>query len=285
MANKTILITNDNKNTLTSFNKIEANPYDDFQKQKNNFKRNSFKNKINDFEISFNPFVSAASQILKYVNETMDNNEEDMNKIHENCIQKINFYGENALKLGSENTEILVTRYILCTFTDELMGINFSKYSKNWSNNSLLNFFHKETYGGENFFHLLDKFLKTPAKYIHILELMYFCLALGFEGRYRIIDRGEIELNNIKESLYRQIKIVQGTDSYKFYTKQEASKVKYRLFTKVPYLFLFFGILILICAVYLVLTFSLSQQNDEFLSRIENKLETIDIKKGIKNYV
>lgn len=282
MPNKTILISGDNS-SLTNFNKLDTNPYDDFKKQKSAFKRNSFKNKIDDFEISFNPFISSASQVLKYVLDVMESDEENIEEVHENCIAKINLYGENTLKLGIENTETLVTRYILCTFMDELMGINFSKYSQNWSRNNLLNIFHKETYGGENFFHLLDRFLKTPAKYIHILELMYLCLALGFEGRYRVINRGEIELNSIKDSLYKQIKIVQGRESYKFYTKQEASNVKFRLFNKVPYLFLFIGVFSFICVVYIIFTFSLSQQNDAFIDRIENKLTNTSINKENRN--
>ncbi len=68
---------------------------------------------------------------------------------------------------------------------------------------------------------------------------MYICMALGFEGKYRVIDRGEVELNNIKDSLFRQIKIVKGRDPYTFYTSQEPSKDKYRLLIK--YLILFFS--------------------------------------------
>lgn len=53
-----------------------------------------------------------------------------------------------------------------------------------WSKISLLSSFHNETFGGEKFFQLLDRLSKNPVKHLPMLELMYLCLALGFEGKY-----------------------------------------------------------------------------------------------------
>ncbi len=282
MSGKTIIISNDiNNNSLTNFNKVDVNPYDNYQKQYSTFRRNSPQNaKANDYEISFNPFLSASSHLFKYTIQIMDHKLDNSNidDIKDQLISKINAYDENALKLGIENTEVLVTRYILCTFIDEMITTSNIENKNNWSRNSLLNIFHKESYGGENFFHLLDKFLKTPAKYIHILEFMYVCLALGFQGKYRVNDRGSVELSNIKDSLFRQIKIVQGRDPFTFYTKQEPSQDKFRLFDKVSYPMLFLGSLLLLTVIYSILTFSLSQQNEDFLMNVFNKkIEKIEL--------
>jgi len=275
MSNKTILISNNKKgnDSLTNFHQVQTSPYDNFPKQQSTFKRKRrTSNNSNDYEISFNPFISSSSSIFKYVLELKENQDtNDIHTVREDLVAKVNIYNESILKHGIDNTEILVTRYILCTFIDELVNISYLGQSDNWSNNSLLSIFHNETYGGENFFHLLDKFLKTPAKYIHILELMYTCLALGFEGRYRVIDRGEIELNNIKDSLFKQIKIVQGRDPLTFYTNQEPAKDRYRLFNKVSYPILFLSILSLLIIIYTSLTFSLKQQNENFYEVLENK--------------
>jgi type VI secretion system protein ImpK len=275
MSNKTILISNEtnNSNTLTNFNKVDMDPYDNFNKQSSAFRRNNSYSKQNVYEISFNPFLSASSQLFKYVLDISESNDNsfDINIVRDDLISKMNLYDESALKLGINNSEVLVTRYILCTFIDEFMNKSILGTNSNWSSNSLLNIFHKESYGGENFFHLLDKFLKAPAKYIHILELMYICMALGFEGKYRVISRGEIELNNIKDSLFRQIKIVQGRDAYTFYTNQQPSKNKFRLFNKVSYPTLIFGVLILVSMTYAILTLTLNSENNNFLEIIENK--------------
>ena len=39
---------------------------------------------------------------------------------------------------------------------------------------------------------------------------MYLCLALGFEGKYRVMERGGVELEVIRDALYRQIRHVRG---------------------------------------------------------------------------
>jgi len=280
MSNKTILVSKNGQNptSLTSFNKVESSPYDNFEKQKSTFKRNRSANKGNDYNISFNPFINAASPLFRSCLELkFSQNITDVDDLREEFINKINLYNDSALKNGIDNTEVLVTRYLLCTYVDELVNTTYIGSENNWSNNSLLSIFHNETYGGENFFHLLDKFLKAPAKYIHILELMYTCLALGFEGKYRVMDRGQIELNNIKDSLFRQIKIVKGREPMTFYTKQEPAKNKYRLFSKVSYPLLFLSIFLLLVVVYSSLTYALHQQDNEFLNTIKKDYKVFEI--------
>ncbi|MNF71230.1 hypothetical protein D3C84_531760 [compost metagenome] len=41
-----------------------------------------------------------------------------------------------------------------------------------------------------------------------MLELMYVCLSLGFEGKYRIQARGLLELENLRDALFRQIRLI-----------------------------------------------------------------------------
>ncbi len=75
---------------------------------------------------------------------------------------------------------------------------------------SLLSRFHNETFGGEKFFELLERLSRDPIKHLALLELMYVCLALGFEGKYRVMERGLLQLDGIRDALYRQIIHVRG---------------------------------------------------------------------------
>ena len=50
--------------------------------------------------------------------------------------------------------------------------------------------FHNETWGGEKVFQLLAKLAQDVPTHRHLLELIYIVLALGFEGRYRVVDNG-----------------------------------------------------------------------------------------------
>ncbi len=122
------------------------------ENKKSVFKRRPMR-KANEYEISFNPFITAASPLLRTVLQMKESLEkENVYEIREELVGKINLYNETAVKYGIEENEILVTRYVLCTFTDELMNSTYLGRENNWSNNSLLSIFHNETYGGENFF-------------------------------------------------------------------------------------------------------------------------------------
>ena len=57
---------------------------------------------------------------------------------------------------------------------------------------------------------MLDRLSKNPAKHLPMLELMYLCLSLGFEGKYRVQARGMLELDGIRDALYRQIRQLRG---------------------------------------------------------------------------
>ena len=50
-----------------------------------------------------------------------------------------------------------------------------------WTSNGLLVTFHNETWAVK-FFQLLAKLSQNPRQHILLLELIYFCLLLGFEG-------------------------------------------------------------------------------------------------------
>lgn len=65
--------------------------------------------------------------------------------------------------------------------------------------------FHNETSGGEKVFLILDRLLQAPAQNIDSLELIYLCLSLGFEGKYKLNDRGRQELDALMNNLYQSI--------------------------------------------------------------------------------
>src|SRR5690606_2760817 len=75
---------------------------------------------------------------------------------------------------------------------------------------SLLSQFHNETWGGEKFFLMLDRAIREPARNLALLEFLYVCLALGFEGKYRVLERGRAQLDQVRDNLYRTLRQVRG---------------------------------------------------------------------------
>ena len=86
--------------------------------------------------------------------------------------------------------DAIVARYVLCTFVDSAVLNTPWGAQGDWAGQSLLVIFHKEVSGGEKFFSILDRLRSNPSRYIDLIELVYVCLALGYEGKYRHDPQG-----------------------------------------------------------------------------------------------
>src|SRR5690554_7013039 len=163
------------------------------------------------FNISVNPLVAAASPVLSELVRLKHNTEsEDLAALKERLSAEVKLFEHRALQEGVENSQVMATRYVLCTAIDEAVVTTPWGNESEWSQMSLLSSFHNETFGGEKFFQLLERLSRNPVKHLHLLKLMYLCLSLGFEGKYRVMPRGTLELEVIRDSLYRQIRQLRG---------------------------------------------------------------------------
>ncbi len=105
---------------------------------------------------------------------------------------------------------IIGARYCLCTALDEAAALTPWGSRGVWPGQGLLVTFHNETWGGEKFFQLLACLSQNPREQIVLLELINYCLQLGFEGRYRVLDNGRSQLETIKQRLLQMIRSVRG---------------------------------------------------------------------------
>ncbi|WP_026872201.1 type IVB secretion system protein IcmH/DotU [Inquilinus limosus] len=129
----------------------------------------------------------------------------DVQLLRERVVSEIRAFERNALAAGATADAIRAARYGLCATIDDLV-LNTPWGSQSlWTKQSMVSTFYNETWGGERFFDILDHLMKDPERTLDILELYYVCLALGFEGRYRVEGRGPARLAEIRDSLYRAI--------------------------------------------------------------------------------
>ena len=92
--------------------------------------------------------------------------------------------------------------YALCASLDDVVLNTPWGSSGAWAARSLVSTFHQEVRSGERFFDLLSQLRQNPGTFLPVLELMYLCLSLGFQGRYRLSPRGPGELDRLREDLY-----------------------------------------------------------------------------------
>lgn len=154
-----------------------------------------------------NPLVNAASTLLAVFEKTHNTvSHPNVGGLHQRLVNELKAFEVRAKEQGIKPEIVLSARYVLCTVLDEAVLNTPWGAESAWTQRTLLSIFHNETSGGEKFFLILDRMRDTPAENLYILELMYICISLGFEGKYRVIHRGRDMLEQIRDELYRIIR-------------------------------------------------------------------------------
>jgi len=163
------------------------------------------------FDIGINPLVSAAAPLLSAIVDIKSSAEQrSLSVLKTRLVEHLRHFEARSLEVGVDNGQVMAARYVLCTVADEAVVTTAWGNESEWSTISLLSSLHNETFGGEKFFQLLENMGRNPMKHLPMLELMYICLSLGFEGKFRVQARGHIELDAIRDGLYRQIRQLRG---------------------------------------------------------------------------
>ncbi|OEY65824.1 type IVB secretion system protein IcmH/DotU [Marinobacter sp. X15-166B] len=119
------------------------------------------------------------------------------------------------LEGGCEPATVVAYRYVLCTFIDEaVLGTDWGAHSV-WSQQSLLSRFHNETWGGEKVFAILSRMRQDPSRHRDMLEFIFVCLCLGFEGRYKVMSNGREDCEQILSELHELLQTL-ATDASPF---------------------------------------------------------------------
>ncbi len=145
------------------------------------------------------PLLNKASQ-MKYFQSKVSTQE-----VLNGLRKDIEVFEEIAEEKGVRYETIKAARYCLCTLLDEFAAKN-SWADQEWAAHSLLVTFHNETWGGEQFFKLIDRVKQEPLKNINLIELMYYCLVLGYMGKYQVLNNGKVSIENIKKELEKIIR-------------------------------------------------------------------------------
>lgn len=161
-----------------------------------------------------NPLVASANTLLNLIPQirAMASNS-DPEGFQRLLLANIREFERGAGVAGVPIETVIGARYCLCTVVDEAAAQTPWGGSGVWPKFSLLVALHNETWGGEKFFQLLAKLVQTPHQHIDLIELMYFCLMLGFEGRYRVIENGSSQLETLKARLLALIESTRGDRS------------------------------------------------------------------------
>ena len=158
-------------------------------------------------ETGINPLVAAASSLLGLAIRLKNRaSHSDVEGLHGRVVNEVKKFERAALNSGASPEAVRAARYALCATVDDLV-LNTPWGSRSlWTTRSMVGTFHNELSGGERFYDILSHLEKNPGRNTDVLELMYLCLTLGFEGRYRIEQRGSSEHGQIRDGLFRVVR-------------------------------------------------------------------------------
>lgn len=154
-----------------------------------------------------NPIVQAAAPLLTLgARLSTVVQQANIATLRQQAVQEIRACEERMRTGGVPPEDSVVARYVVCTFVDSAVLNTPWGAQGDWAGQSLLVIFHKEVSGGEKFFEILERLRANPARYIDLIELVYLCLALGYEGKYRHDPTGAGRLSELQHDLFRLIR-------------------------------------------------------------------------------
>src|SRR5580765_2270853 len=156
--------------------------------------------------IGLNPLVQAASPLLLLAAQMRDTVSMDVAGLRRHAMDEIRRFEEQARQAGIPSEVVLSARYTLCAGLDEAVLSTPWGNQREWSQHPLLVALHREAWGGEKFFDMLDRISQDVGRYIDLMELQYLALAFGFAGKYQVQERGQDQLQDVQRALYRRIR-------------------------------------------------------------------------------
>jgi len=123
-------------------------------------------------------------------------------------------YEQQCYAQGFSNEVVEESKFALCAYIDECIRNKGGELYEFWSNESLSLTYFKDSIAGETFYLRLQELQKRPYENISIIEVYYLCLALGFEGHYKLTDPGKAQ--EVQRSLWKLIESISGHTSNSF---------------------------------------------------------------------
>ena len=160
--------------------------------------------------IGENPLLHSAAPLFSLVSRLPQiHYPEKIQALHQSLTHEISAFERKAQTLNCQTETILVARYVLCALIDERLVLHTQGSDKPWGQHQLLSTFQNDQAVEKRFFVIIERLQTMPERYINLLELIFFCLKLGFKGQFLQQDTHS-KLHNIIEHLYATIRLERG---------------------------------------------------------------------------
>lgn len=225
---------------------------------------------------SLNPLIDAATPLFGLILRIQDLEhydtidqlynrvQGDIAAIHEEIRQHSKHYDEPTQ---------LSYRYCLCAFIDETVMATTWGTQSIWAQRSLLSSYHEETWGGEKVFVILERMLMEPERYSDMLEFLYLCLALGFKGKYGVVENGREQLDSLIQKLHHILREQKGDPiDHLIAPTDNISQKKYKVKRQLPLWTVWLSLGIVLVSAYSYYAIRLNHITDNVVQELDQVL-------------
>lgn len=132
----------------------------------------------------------------------------DVQQLRANVAAMFAAIERDARAAAIATEDILSARFALTAFIDEAIARSDWFGKRDWAQRPLALEYFSTNNAGDEFFSRLDELRLRPEARVGVLEVYYTCLALGFEGKYALVDPRQ--LRALIESLGRDLERIRG---------------------------------------------------------------------------
>jgi type VI secretion system protein ImpK len=158
-----------------------------------------------------NPLNAAATTLFSLIGRIRNRAQHpDPQAMRNSVVAEVRAFEARTLQAGIDAQSVKVARYAICATIDDVVLNTPWGGASQWAQQSMVATFHRETVGGDRFYDLLARLEKDPANNIDVLEFLYMCLSVGFEGRLRVEQGGPEQHMRIRMGLARTIRTHRG---------------------------------------------------------------------------
>ncbi|MCL2430392.1 MAG: type VI secretion system protein TssL, long form [Alphaproteobacteria bacterium] len=163
-----------------------------------------------------NPLLEAAQPLLRALCELPEDlSAEQMDTLHALLEQEVRNFQSICSSAQIRHEHMVAASYALCTAIDEAAlrrhwGGGSGGEAGAWAMQGLAHEFHDDIEGGDKVFQLIGRLAAAPQEHTDLLDLLYFILSLGFEGRFRGMPQGRQQLDTIRHRLHEMVMTARG---------------------------------------------------------------------------
>lgn len=219
---------------------------------------------------NINQLIDVASPLIGMVLRVRKLSDlQDVQQLYYNTIDDILAIESELSESGVDRASILAYRYVLCSFIDEAVMNTDWGVDSVWAEHSLLTRFHNETFGGEKVFSILSRLETDPETYKELLEFLYLCFCLGFEGKYQVITNGQQEFDKIVNRLFTTLKNLRKEEPQRLISGTEhVVNSRFRIGKQMPIWIVFAGFFTSLTVIFVFYSMALANKSADVLDKL-----------------